>query len=883
MTQPSRFAAGPYGRFSDDGREYVITDPRTPRPWVNVVANPRAGFVVSQTGSGFSFLENSQLAVVTRWQQDLVEDVSGKFLYVKDAEDGGVWSLSPAPVWAPFDSFACRHGFGYTTFETARAGIETEWTLFCHAQEMVEIWRVALRNASGRPRRLRPVGRTSSGAAASRPPRGGSSRSSSSRRASTPRAAPSSRATTCGRCLRSATGTGTRAFPYASAFATSGEPVSALGDKAAFLGRYGGLRAPAAIFGKAGASAFGRHEDPVAALEVEVVLAPGETRTLGFALASAESEDAAAGLAARFTKAEESGPALQAVVEGWRARLAAHRDGDSGPGAGRARERLGPLPGDRGAALGPLRLLPAERRVRFPRPAPGLAGLADDRSRPLPRRRSGSTPAHQFADGSVYHWWHPLTEQGHVTKMTDDFLWLAVRRGELHRETGRLLHPRRRGAVPRRRRRATPLSEHVSRAFRRVFARTSPRGIPLIGAGDWNDGLSALGLEERGESVWLGHFLAGLLGRVGEIRPPLGRRRASRGSSPARREALVERHQHPRLGRRAGTGAGTLDDGACRSADRADRVGRIFLNAQTWAILNDVAPPDRAAACLAAVKEHLVTRGGRAPARAGLRPSGPGDRLHHPLRARPARERRRLHARRDLGDRRRREGEGRRARRAGSSPRSTRRTRTPSATVAEPYVLPGQRRRARLAAPRPRGLDLVHGLGGVAAPRRCGVGARRAAGVGRPARSTRACRRLGRAAMVRPWRGATLEIAIERGVPARPAATAPCSRSTAFPSRRVLAAPERRRRRAGRGDDRLGLRTGASSAAPRAPDDLRVEARARLGRAPLRGVVDVDDAEALREAVRPLEVVEERPGEVAAEVDAARDALARAARRWSRR
>ena len=114
MTTTAR--SGAYGHFSEDGREYVITDPRTPRPWVNVVANPNAGFVVSQTGSGFSFLENSQLAVVTRWRQDLVEDLSGKFLYVKDADSGDLWSLSPAPTWALFDAFACRHGLGYTTF-----------------------------------------------------------------------------------------------------------------------------------------------------------------------------------------------------------------------------------------------------------------------------------------------------------------------------------------------------------------------------------------------------------------------------------------------------------------------------------------------------------------------------------------------------------------------------------------------------------------------------------------------------------------------------------------------------------------------------------------------------------------------------------------------
>ena len=120
---PSRsvHAANAYGRFTEDGREYVITDPRTPRPWVNVISNARAGLVVSQTGSGFTWVDNSQLAVVTRWEQDLTRDSSGRFLYVRDVDTGEVWSLSPAPCLPAYDRFECRHGLGYTTFRTAHA------------------------------------------------------------------------------------------------------------------------------------------------------------------------------------------------------------------------------------------------------------------------------------------------------------------------------------------------------------------------------------------------------------------------------------------------------------------------------------------------------------------------------------------------------------------------------------------------------------------------------------------------------------------------------------------------------------------------------------------------------------------------------------------
>ena len=147
-----------YGHFSSDGREYVVTDPRPPRPWSNLIANPRFGLAVSQSGSGFTWIDNSQLAVVNWWQQDFAVDTSGKFIYVHDPVTRETWSLSPAPVWRDFDRFACRHGIGYTTFETAVSGIEATWTLFPHAIETAEMWIVRLRNTSPKPRRLELTG-----------------------------------------------------------------------------------------------------------------------------------------------------------------------------------------------------------------------------------------------------------------------------------------------------------------------------------------------------------------------------------------------------------------------------------------------------------------------------------------------------------------------------------------------------------------------------------------------------------------------------------------------------------------------------------------------------------------------------------------------------
>ncbi len=225
--------------------------------------------------------------------------------------------------------------------------------------------------------------------------------------------------------------------------------------------------------------------------------------------------------------------------------------------------------------------------------------------------------AHQFADGSVYHWWHPLSEQGHVTKMTDDLLWLSFVAANYIRETGDLSvladrAPYLDDATE------APLVDHIQRAFERVFGRMSSRGLPFIGAGDWNDGLSACGLQERGESVWLAQFLAGLLEDWAEIY----RRAATNVDMPKLKRGyadLAKEFSQRRSGLISAINAhawdggwysrGTLDDGSPIGSAKC-RTGRIFLNAQTWAILNDIAPPDRAAACLAAVKEHLISPAG---------------------------------------------------------------------------------------------------------------------------------------------------------------------------------------------------------------------------------------------------------------------------------
>ncbi len=562
------------------------------------------GLAVSHTGSGFSWIDNSQLAAVTRWQQDLAVDRSGKFVYVRDAEDGRLWSLSPSPTWAPLERYACRHGFGYTVFEALHHGIASRWTLFVDVEETVELWLVELTNVSGRARRLSACGFLEWCCGVSPSPRREFARlfletwRDDARRAVFARNhmwdVPSK-----------PFGHWNTSFPFVSAFAATEAVDGAEGDKAAFLGRFGDLPAPAALEEAAWASRFGRHEDPIGALRVPIDLASGATRRVGFALATAGDAAQTASLLGRFGRLEAIDAALARVGPSWETRLAAHRIETPEP-------TLDALVNDwvRYQAIS-ARLW---GRCGYSQQS-GAFGFRDQLQDSQVwltiepercRRQLRLHAAHQFADGSVYHWWHPLTEQGHVTTMTDDLLWLAFVAASYVRETGELGILDDESAyldapAP------APLSDHVLRAFRRVFARTSPRGIPHIGAGDWNDGLSAMGLAERGESFWLAEFLAGLLRDWAEI----WTRRGLPGLSAEfadRREALVAA-----INRHGWDGEwylrGTTDSGRPIGAS-ADRVARIFLNTQTWAILNDVAPPDRAAACLAAIRRHLVTDAG---------------------------------------------------------------------------------------------------------------------------------------------------------------------------------------------------------------------------------------------------------------------------------
>ncbi|MEI7656453.1 MAG: glycosyl transferase family 36 [Phycisphaerae bacterium] len=599
--------ANRFGHFEQDGRAFRITDPATPMPWVNVICTGRYGLVVSQNGGGFSWFDDAQHNVLTRWEMDLVRDCHGKFLYLADLDDGDLWSLSPQPCMKPYDQFSCVHEVGATTFEARRRGIETTWGLTVATDRHAEVWRVRIRNTGTASRRLRLAGYFEWCCNAAPDAKREFHRLFFDIARDAGRHAIIARKNMWDIPSKTPVGRWNRPWPYVAAFAVvSGRfdcPL-AVADKEAFLGKYGTPASPVAMTAaEPGEGGFGRFGDAVAALGGDFSLAPGHEVEFHYALCIADDE---ASLVDTIDGLRSPGAAAACfpAAKAWWGNLLAPTDVRTArPDFDLLNNHWLPYQAVSGRLWG---------RTGYYQQS-GAFGFRDqlqDSQVWLPldpagcRRQILLHASRQFVDGSVHHWWHALADFGNHTRCSDDYLWLAFVTASYIRETGdstilEELVPFVDDPTPR------SLRDHCRRSIARAFSRTSERGLPFIGSCDWNDGLSAMGIEERGESVWVAMFLCVILADWERIldRPQDAALRDEYRRTRAIYAAAVNAHAWDPEGYFR---YGTKDDGAWIGASCSPE-GRIHLNAQTWAILADIAPPDRAAAAWEAVKSRLLT------------------------------------------------------------------------------------------------------------------------------------------------------------------------------------------------------------------------------------------------------------------------------------
>ncbi|MCE7987838.1 MAG: hypothetical protein DYG89_42275 [Caldilinea sp. CFX5] len=597
------------GGFSADGREYQIylrpngtTRETTPAPWINVIANPDFGFLASENGGGYSWALNSGENRLTPWRNDPVADLPAEALYLRDEETAIIWSPMPQPAPTPAP-YLVRHGAGYTIYEHNSYHLRQQVTLFAATDAPVKLVQVRLANAGDRPRRLTVTYYAEWVLGVNR---------EQSQQYVVPEYEESVQALLAYNAYNSE-------FGERVAFVAAGKELHGLtADRTEFLGRLGRLHRPAALHRIGLASRVEAGLDPCAALQLHVDLPVGGAEEVWFLIGQGANREESLALVRRFRDPEQVAASWQAVHEQWDAILGAVTVTTPDPAMNLLLNRWLLYQALASRIWGRSALYQSSGAYGFRDQLQDMLALLHARP-DLVREHLLRSARHQFEAGDVLHWWHPPSGRGVRTRISDDLAWLPYVTAAYVAATGDtavlteqapflrgepLGEEEERYAQYEATTTMSTLHEHCRRALTKAVT-AGQHGLPLMGAGDWNDGMNRVGIHGKGESIWLGWFLHRTLTMFAALCDTINEpQQAERYRTQAEtiRKALEEHGWDGAWYRRAyyddGTPLGSAQNQECQ----------IDAIAQSWAVLSGAADAERARRAMQAVLERLVRR-----------------------------------------------------------------------------------------------------------------------------------------------------------------------------------------------------------------------------------------------------------------------------------
>jgi cyclic beta-1,2-glucan synthetase len=594
-------------RPDNDYELQVRGDALPPAPWANVIANPKGGFVITERGGGCVWAESSAFLRLTPWHNDPVSDPVGDALYLQDVESGDCWGATPAPIRTD-STWTIRHGAGRTTFTHERHGIAVQYVVGMAPDDAVKLGLLTLRNTTPRPRRLVVTSYVEWVL--------GALREETQHQVRTWFDA-STGALLAGNSFG-------EHFADWIAFHRLTAPVTEhTGSRRHFLGRNGTTANPAALAPDAVLSAVtGAGIDPCAALRCVVELAPGAEHDVGVLLGAAGTAAAATEVMARYDTATTVRAALDASTRAWAARLGAVAVRTPVPTFDAMLNRWSLYQTISCRLWGRTALYQSGGAYGFRDQLQDVMALVHS-DPALAREQILRAASRQFLEGDVQHWWHPHSGRGVRTRFSDDLVWLPHVVAQYVETTGdatileasvpyltmRALLPHEHDVydLPAPSDVHEGVYEHGLRALRRACTH-GVHGLPLIGGGDWNDGLNRVGVEGRGESVWLAWFLIATLRAYAALAAQRGddaTASALRAQAEAYAAAVEQHGWDGAWYRRA-----FYDDGTPLGS-HVDTECRIDSLAQSWSVLSRAGRPTRQVRAMQAVETHLVKRDDR--------------------------------------------------------------------------------------------------------------------------------------------------------------------------------------------------------------------------------------------------------------------------------